>query len=79
VSVVAAVAKYVDRAPVGVGSPVISVARPWRTEEQALVLFVYAVAVAVAVASVEFAPAAMEEDVARATRRTSRRRSSPLK
>jgi hypothetical protein len=40
VSVVAAVAKYVDRAPVGVGSPVISVARPWRTEAQALVLFV---------------------------------------
>jgi hypothetical protein len=45
VRVVAAVAKYVDRAPVGVGSPVTSVARPWRTEEQALVLFVDAVAV----------------------------------
>ena len=45
VSVVAAVAKYVDKAPVGVGSPATSVARPCRTEEQASTL---AVAVAVA-------------------------------
>lgn len=45
VSVVAAVAKYVDKSPVGVGSPVISVARPCRTEEQASALFVGTVAV----------------------------------
>lgn len=46
-SVVAAVAKYVDRSPVGVGSPVISVARPCKTEEQASVPFVEVVAVAI--------------------------------
>ena len=61
VSVVAAVAKYVDRSPVGIGSPVISVARPCRTEEQASVLFVEAVAVA----DVELAAVAID-DVARA-------------
>jgi hypothetical protein len=63
VSVVAAVAKYVDSGPVGVGSPVIRAARPWRAEEQELVLFVEAVAVAVA--DVEFAAVGIDEDVAR--------------
>jgi hypothetical protein len=50
VRVVAAVAKYVDRAPVGVGSPVINAARLLRADEQASVLFVGVVAVTVAVA-----------------------------
>jgi hypothetical protein len=77
VSVVAAVAKYVDRAPVGVGSPVINVTRPWRTEEQASVLFVEAVAVTVA--DVELAVAVINEGMAQALRRTLRRSNSPLK
>jgi hypothetical protein len=58
VSVVAAVAKYVDRSPVGVGSPVISVARPCRTEEQVSLLLVEAVAVA----DVELAAVAIDEE-----------------
>lgn len=68
VSVVAAVTRYEDKAPVGVGRPVMSVARPARTEEQAFVVFVGVVAVADG-----------ERDVCRTCMRSSRRRSSPLK